>query len=81
MRTFKLTLYLQIEDEGYDDPDNGFTTYSPSPTDVAKHVEDAARVWGGQFHPGDPLFSANVKTEVVDCRELTRNRAMHEEAL
>jgi len=38
--------------------------------DIAMHVADAVSSWGGQFHPDDALFSANVRSKAT-CRGAT----------
>ena len=40
------------------------------PQIVADHVCGAASVWGGQYHPEDPLFSAYVSVKAT-CRGFT----------
>jgi hypothetical protein len=37
------------------------------PEDMAHYVADAVSSWGGQFHPDDPLFSANLRARAT-CR-------------
>lgn len=40
------------------------------PDAMANYVADAVSSWGGQFHPDEPLFSANLRCKAT-CRGVT----------
>lgn len=40
------------------------------PQEMANHVADAVSSWGGQYHPDDALFSANVRSKAT-CQGAT----------
>lgn len=44
------------------------------PEAMAHYVADAVSSWGGQFHPDDPLFAANLRAKAT-CRGVTMQDA------
>lgn len=55
MPTYRVTLSIK-------------TTDHVDPEYVAEHVAEAARHWGGQYHPDDPLFPTEIVRVSADCR-------------